>query len=105
MSSIPVITICNILQHHGKGHTLKEIRNHKKPEGYILHKDGYVLDVQSCCFDGKRRKFSAVVAKVKPRTNPKDPTTSLPYYITLVILSGQEDSEMVHSACCTCRGG
>ena len=78
LAKIPVISVFDILQHLGKGHGYSDLRNHRNLEGYGMLKDGFVTDVQACHYHSDAPSYSAVIGKVKPRTNSKDPKNRPP---------------------------
>ena len=100
---ITVIDIYNYLRTFSR-YYYSTLRCFYKMEGYTMFKDGFVNDVQGVRWD-LHKDYVAMKAKVRPRTNEKDPMTKLNYYSSWIIFNTQGTSTLIKSAYCTCKGG
>ena len=78
-------------------------RDVTKMEGYSMAKDGYVLEMKFAQYRNHNGVY-AVLAKVKPRVQERDPLTKMKYYTAWIVLKDEDDSR-IHSALCMCKGG
>jgi hypothetical protein len=104
LSSIPEFTVIDIYNYlmtfSQYDHTV--LRYYYKMEGYTMFKDGFVLEVQGVRFNC-RTDYAAVKAKVKPRTNDRDPLTKLDHYSVWITFNTEQVA--IKSAYCSCKGG
>ncbi|GFO12237.1 hypothetical protein PoB_003874200 [Plakobranchus ocellatus] len=102
-SGMPDISHFDILFYLSQSVGASGVRQFKQMEGYQMFNDGFVVDLK--CSAYKNTLFTALIAHEKPRTNSKDPTSVLPYYLSWIILHGADDRDRIFSAYCCCRGG
>jgi hypothetical protein len=86
MSSLPVINIIDIYNYlmTFSQYDHATLRHYYKMEGYTMHQDGFVIDLQTVLY-ADHPDYVAVKSKVKPRTKDKDTRTHLTYYCVWII--------------------
>lgn len=105
LSVIPFLSYIDVFMYLGRcqEYTRASLRNYKNLEGYAMFKDGYVLDLKAGTENVDDYTF--LCFKVKPRTNTKDPSTGLPFYLGWILFSSKEDEDRILNGFCSCRGG
>ena len=78
---LPQVKIFDIYNYHVpfKDYSHATFRDVSKMEGYSMAKDGYVLDIKFSHYSNQCELY-AVLGKVIPRTQDKDPLTKLKHY-------------------------
>jgi len=92
LSTSPPASKFDVLHYLSKGRRPNEARNFNEIEGYQMQRDCYVLGLGTVSFHHSR-----------PRTNPKDPMSGLPYYLSWIIIFAHEDDERIILAYYCCR--
>ena len=107
ISILPPVGIFDIYNYltSSDEYDLPSLRNYQKMEAYGMFKDGYILQLESVTLS---ENYTALRAKVRPRTNEKDPVSKLGYYKLWIVLSKTKEAEnkgSIHSGLCSCKGG
>ena len=107
ISILPPVGIFDLYNYltSSEEYDLPSLRNYHKMEAYGMFKDGYVLLLESVTLS---EDYTALRAKVRPRTNEKDPISKLGYYKSWIVFSKTKEAEnkgTIHSAICSCKGG
>jgi hypothetical protein len=104
MSSLPVINIIDIYNYlmTFSQYDHATLRHYYKMEGYTMHQDGFVIDLQTVLY-ADHPDYVVVKSKVKPRTKDKDTRTHLTYYCVWIIFV--KSACAMKSASCNCKGG
>ena len=102
---LPLLSIFDIYNYliSFTDYTHGTFRDVTKMEAYSMAKDGYVRTVMAAPY-ASHDGYYAILSKVKPRTQEKDPISKLDHYPVWIIMWDNEDRR-IKSALCHCKGG